>query len=177
MGIIISSGAKKADMSVSEVNGAGNSTINQLIGNRLDDEATASTIYAFLHDLWEGLHHAQLLYPDLAVPVTVTTHADAYTLGNFAEIVPANAIATEFHIHHLHLSTPSANGQYVLVLYEGTTELARVSFSRTDKKDDVEGLDVRMAHCPANSQIQAKLASSNAASPDTVNVRLWYHSH
>jgi len=164
-------------LKVPPINGLGNATINQLLGNRNDDEATASTIYAFLHDLWEGLHHPQSLYPNLAAPVTITSHADAYTLGNFTEIIPANAITAEFHIHHIHLSSPDANGQYILVLYEATTELARVSFSRTDKKDDVEGLDIRLAHCAANTQIQAKLASSNAASADSVDVRLWYHGH
>lgn len=166
-----------ANQQVPEINGTGNATINQLIGNRNDDQAIATTIYAYLHDLWEGAHHAQLLYPDLAAPVTVTSHADAYTLGSFTEIVPADAIATEFHIHHLHISSPDKNAQYILVLYNGTTELARVSFSRTDKKDDVEGLDIRMVHCAANSQIQAKLASSVNASEDSADVKLWYHPH
>jgi hypothetical protein len=127
--------------------------------------------------LWGDWHGEGFIYPDLAAPVTVTSHADAYTLGSFVEIVPVNAIDGTFHIHHVHLSSPDANGQYVLVLYNGTTELCRISVSRTDKKDDVEGLDVRMPHCAPNSQIQAKLASSNAASEDDLDVRLWYHRH
>jgi hypothetical protein len=205
MGVLISGGAKEADLTqvlvnlaaqnavliqqnvdlaeviaalqVPTVNGVGNDTINQLIGNRNDDETTGKSLYALVSDMIGDWHGEGYIYPDLAAPVTVTSHADAYTLGGFAEIVPANAIDGVFHIHHLHLSSPDANGQYVLVFYNGTTELARISVSRTDKKDDVEGLDVRMPHCAANSQIQAKLASSNAASEDDLDVRLWYHRH
>jgi len=202
MAITISAGAKKADLTevlanlaaqnavliqqnadlaeviaalqVPAVNGSGNTTINQLIGNRSDDH-DAETIFATLHDIWEGWHHEQLVYPTLAGAVTVTGHANAWTLGNFAEIVPANTIIGEFHIHHVHIVSPSANGEYELVLYNGTTEMARCGFSRTDKKDDVEGLDVITSHCAANSQIQARLASDSGG--DNAKVKLWYHLH
>lgn len=181
MGIIIGVGSTDltqvlANQQVPAVDGTGNITINQLLGNRNDGNNT-TTIYALLNDMWEDGHHNQKLYPDLAAPVTVTSHTDAYTLGDFAEIVPANAIGIEFHIHHLHLSSPDANGQYILALYVGIVEIARTSFSRTDKKDDVEGLDIRIPHIVANAQIQAKLATSNAAQQDDVDLRLWYHPH
>lgn len=203
MGVIISGGAKEADLTqvladlatqnavliqqntdlaeviaalqVPAVDGVGNATINQLIGNRNDDETTGTTIYSFLHDIWEGEHHEQLVYPTLAGAVTVATHANAWTLGNFVEIVPANAITGEFHIHHIHVIASSANGEYELVLYNGTTEIMRCSFSRTDKKDDVEGLDIIAPHSAANSQIQAKAASDSGG--DSVKVKLWYHPH
>ena len=195
MAITISAGAKKADLTevlanlaaqnaqlveviaalqVSMTNSDGNTTINQLIGNR-NDNHDAQTIYAALHDLWEGMHHKQLVYPTLADAVTVATHANAWTLGDFVEIVPANAISIEFHIHHVHIVSASANGEYELVLYNGTTEMARLSFSRTDKKDDIEGLIIITPHCAANSQIQAKVASDSGG--DTMKVKLWYHRH
>ncbi len=164
----------KVGLRVAPPSSTGNETINQLIGNR-DDNRNSETIYAALHDIWKGKHHGQKLYPNLAAAVTVTTHVDDWTLGNFAEIVPANTIAEEFHIHHLHISAPDANADYILVLYNGTTELMRVSFSVTDKKSAIGGLDVVVPYCSANSQIQAKLANSRNGNADSVDVRLWYY--
>lgn len=174
--VLTAAQASLAALQVPDPDGDGNDTINQLLGNRNDDNST-HTIFGHVHDLWEGMHHPQKVWPTLADAVIVTAHADAWTLGNYAEIVAANAISTEFHIHHIHISTPSANGEYELVLYAGTTEIARVTFTRTDKKDDVEGLDIRVPHCAANTQIQAKLASGNAGSADTLKVKIWYHEH
>ncbi len=168
--------APPVDLGVALPNSTENLTINQLIGNRNDD-LSASTVFGRLRDIWGNIHHGQRVWPALTDPVLVTAHADDWVLGNYAEIVAANAISIEFHIHHIHITAPSANGEYELVFYVATTELMRVSFSRTDKKDDVEGLEVKTPHCPANSQIQAKLASSNDASADTLKVKFWYHPH
>ncbi len=163
-------------LNVPDPDGAGNETINQLIGNRNDENLT-TTVYGFLRDLHEESHSAQFIYPNLADGTLVTAHADAWTLGNYAEVVPVNTITTEFHIHHVAICSTSANGSYVMVLYQATTEIGRFSFTRTDKKDDVEGIDIYVPHSLANAQIQAKLASSNAASEDTARVKIWYHPH
>jgi len=153
-----------------------NEFVTQLIGNR-NDGHDAQTIFGFLRDIWEEQHTCQLVYPSLAAGILTTSHLDAYTLGDFAEIVPANTITREFHIHHLHLLSPSANGDYEVRLYQGTSKIVEATFSRSDKKDDVEGLNIFTCHCDANSQIQAKLASSNAAQQDTVKIKIWYHLH
>lgn len=176
MGILISSGGKKADMSVPVANGSGNKTINQLLGNRNDDH-DVRTIFSNTNDVWEGFHHAQKVYPTLADAVTVTSDAAAWTLGNFAEVIPANAIIADFHIHHIAIVEPSANGEYELVLYNGAAEIGRVSFTRTDKKDDIEGLVFIADHCEANSQIRAKLAFGGGGGTKTAKVKVWYHPH
>lgn len=163
-------------LQVADPNSSENIIIADLLGNR-NDGHNGGSIFSNLHDLWEGDHHEQLVWPTLADPITVTAHADDWVFGEYAEIVAANAITYDFHIHHLHIAEPSANGNYELILYNGTTKILGVSFSRTDKKDDVEGLEVRTPHCPANSQIQAKVASGNDASADTLKVKLWYHPH
>jgi len=153
-----------------------NLTINDLVGNR-DDTNSAATIFARIFDSWEEKHSAQFVYPSLVDPVLVTAHTNAWTLGDFAEIIPANTIDIQFHIHHIHVCSPSANGNYEIILYNGTTEIGQASFSRTDKKDDVEGLDIFVPHCEANSQVQARIASENAAQQDTIRLKLWYHPH
>ena len=145
------------NLEVPAVDNGDNGLMRDVIGNKNDNQNSHS-VYSHTHDLWEVLHHKQKVYPTLADPVTVTANAVAWTLGNFAEIIPANAIDSEFHIHHLHITAPSDNGNYELVLFHGTVEIGRVTFSRTDKKDDVEGLAVRTSHVAANGQIQAKLA-------------------
>jgi len=166
----------KANLRVPLPNSTLNTFITQLIGNR-DDKNDAETIFGFLHDMYEETHARQLVYPFLAAGILITSHLDAYTLGNFIEVVPANTITRGFHIHHLHIMSPSANGDYALGLYEGTTPIGQITFSRTDKKDDTEGLEIFTSPCAANAQVQARLASSNAAQQDTVRVKIWYHPH
>ena len=168
--------APPVDLRVAPPDNTENLTINQLLGNR-DDGHESHTMFAHVHDNWNAIHLPQKIWPSLAGAVLVTAHADAWVLGNFAEIIAANAIAVEYHIHHVQIVAPSANGEYELVFYMGMMEVFRVSFSRTDKKDDVEGLDIRSAHCEANAQVQMKVASGNAASPDSLKVKVWYHEH
>lgn len=168
--------APPVDLRVAPPDNTGNETINQLIGNR-NDGHESHTMFSHLHDSWNALHLPQKIWPSLGDAVLVTAHADAWVLGNFAELIAVNDIAVEYHIHHVQIVEPSANGEYELVFYNGTAEIARVSFSRTDKKDDVEGLDIRSAHNAANSRLQMKVASGNAASADTLRVKVWYHEH
>ncbi len=163
-------------LNVPDPDGALNATINEVIGNRNDGNDT-DTLYGLLRDIYEESHTAQLVYPTMALGTLVTADADDWTPGAFAEVVPINTIASEFHIHHVHIMSPSANGEYEMILYRVETEISRFTFSRTDKKDDVEGINIYAPHCVANSQIQAKLASENAASADTVRLKLWYHPH
>lgn len=164
------------DLGVAAPDNTENETINQLLGNRNDGHQT-HTMFAHVYDNWNALHLPQKVWPVLADAVLVTAHADAWVLGNFSEIIAANDIPVEYHIHHVQIVEPSANGEYELVFYMGMMEVFRVSFSRTDKKDDVEGLDVRSAHCTASAQIQMKVASGNPGSADSLKVKVWYHEH
>ncbi len=163
-------------LNVPDPDGVLNATINEVIGNRSDGNNT-NTLHGLLGDVYEEIHTAQLVYPTMALGALVTAHADAWTPGAFAEVVPINTITGEFHIHHICVCSASANGDYEVILYHVETEIGRFTFTRSDKKDDVEGIDLFTPHCAANSQIQAKLASSNAASEDTVRLKLWYHPH
>ena len=167
--------AALAALQVVPVDSSENTTINQLFGNR-NDGHSAVTLFSHIHDAWEDEHHVQRVYPTLADCILVTANAAIWTLGNYTEIVPANTIEGEFHIHHICLCDPSKDGNYEIVLYAGTTELGRVTFSRTAKKDNIEGMDIVTPHCAANTQIQAKLATGmNTA--DTVKIKIWYHVH
>jgi len=164
------------DLSVPPVDGVANVVVKDVVGNR-EDGANTNTLQGRLEDVWQQSHTGQMVYPLLALGVLVTTHVDAWTLGTYATLIPANAIISEFHIHHIAISSASANGEYELRFYRGTERLAIATFTRTDKKDDVEGIDIAMPHSSANSQIRVKLASSNAAQQDTARIKVWYHPH
>lgn len=151
-----------------------NALMRDVVGSKSDGHGT-ETIYANVHDLWEGTHHIQKVYPTLADSIEVVSEEIAWTLGEFAEVVPVNTIKEEFHIHHLCISEADGNDDYELVLYAGEVEIGRVTFTRTDKKDDVEGLPIIVPHSAANTQIQAKLA--NSAGGRTAKIKLWYHVH
>lgn len=154
-----------------------NNDMRDVIGNREDANET-STIAGRIFDQWEEMHVGQMVYPLLGAGTLVTAHANAYQLGDYATIIPVNTISFGFHIHHIHILAPSANGDYELRLYTGAgVRLTIFTFSRTDKKDDVEGIDLYTPHLAANIQIRAKLASSNAAQADTARIKLWYHPH
>lgn len=162
-------------LKVAGVDSTGNVTINDLLGNRNDTDE-AETIFGTSLHTYEHTHHSMKVYPTLANAVLVTAANAAWTLGNFAEIVPINTITHTFHIHHVQIISASANGQYELVVYAGAVEITRMTFSRTDKKDDVEGLVLICPHIAANSQIQVKLASGNVGA-DTAAVKVWYQEH
>jgi|GEM_PF-6327712 len=163
------------DLSVAPINSGANVLVKDVIGNREDDN-DSTTLAGRIRDQWEETHVGQLVYPVLAQAILVTSSITAWTLGAYATIIPVDTIISDFHIHHICICSASENGAYELRLYRGTERLAMITFTRTDKKDDVEGLDIYTPHTVANSQIRAKLASSNAAQ-DTARISLWYHLH
>lgn len=153
-----------------------NNDMRDVIGNR-EDSNESTTVAGRVFDQWEEMHQGQWVYPILAQGVLVTAANAAWTLGSYATIIPANTIDQIFHIHHICICDASANGNYELRLYSGVgVRLTIASFSRTDKKDDVEGIHLNTMHLSANSQVRAKLASSNVGL-DTVRIKLWYHLH
>lgn len=161
-------------LEVPDADNGDNAFMRDVIGNK-SDVNDSNTLYAKINDLWEGTHHSQLVYPTLANPIIVTAAGGVWTLGNFAEIIPANTITEAFHIHHIGIHEASVNGGYEIVLYAGEVEMGRATFTRTDKKDDVEGLPIMLPHSLANAQIQAKVACSVGGA--TAKLKLWYHSH
>ena len=164
------------DLTVPPVDGVANIVVKDVVGNR-EDSAETNTLQGRTEDVWQQSHTGQMVYPVLATGILVTSHLNAWTLGDYATLVPANAIDCDFHIHHVCVCSASANGMYELRFYRGTERLAIITFTRTDKKDDIAGLDITMRHLSANSQVRVKLASSNAAQQDTARIKAWYHPH
>ena len=162
------------DLSVADPENTQNVLLNHLLGNK-NDNHEGDSIMAFVHTILEHVHNAGKAYPTLATSVQVTSSNVAHTLGVFREIVPVNGIDEDFDIHWVAVQAASANGEYELVLYAATTEIGKCVFARTDKKD-IDSVPFQCAIQPANTQIQAKLSTDNAAG-DTCNIKIMYHCY
>lgn len=133
-------------------------------------------LQSFLEIIEDHIHKPSLVYPTLANGVTITGAAGAWTLGAFAEIVPASTIASIFDIHHVSIEGISANDVYELVLYYGATDIecGRVRFTKTAVMDSVMNMPIQTPRIPANSKVRAKVASKGGGS-DTVDLSVFYH--
>lgn len=122
----------------------------------------------------KNLYTAELVYPTLATWKTVTATASAWTLGNYAEIVPASTITSQFIINKINLGAVSAATYYELVLYAATTEIGRSHFYTSDASYGYAFQDFKTPLIVANTQIQAKLATASGDA-DTVVISISYN--
>ena len=129
---------------------------------------------ADLDHLINHSHAEQKVYPVLDDPITVTANASGWTLGSFVEIVPVDTIDAIIHLHYIVISAISANDDYELNLYNGTTLIGTVAFVKAAGGEPSVAIPIQAPHVLANTQIQAKLAckSTNAR---TVDIKLVYH--
>ena len=130
-----------------------------------------------LHTIAEHLHGTSKVYPTLAAGVDVLSGI-AWTLGNFVEIIPANTITSPFDIHWLILENVTDDEVYEMVFYAVEVEIARIRVGVQPGVGNTVVLSpvpVQMEIQLANTQIQAKLASSGAAETATISVA--YHTY
>jgi len=154
---------------------AGNLLLRDVIGNKTDTH-DGDSLAARAHTTDEHNHAAGNVYPTLANDEQVVAAAGAWALGAFKEIVPALGITDDFDIHFINVSTASAVDVFELVLYAVTTEICRVRFSRTTNQVRVAALPTQTAIIPANTQIQAKLATQ-AGGSKTADISIQYHNY
>lgn len=138
--------------------------------------AGKKSTYDRVHILEEHAHSASNCYPTLANGTTVTGAVGAWTLGAFAEVVPASTITEPFDVHFISIEDLSAVDVYEIVLYAATTEIGRIRVARTANQDSTTQVPIQMHIQPANTQIQAKCATS-AGGSDTAVIALHYHTY
>ncbi len=171
------SGVDPSKITVPSADSADNNYIQDVVGNKSDSHSGGS-LYSKAEVLVDHIHHAAKCYPTLTSGVTVTKGAGAWALGNFAEIVPASTIGVAFDIHHINIESASADGTYELILYAATTEIGRLRFT-VDTGWLGGGLPSLPFQCgiePADTQIQAKVASGNAAA-NNIAMSIYYHTY
>jgi len=166
-------GESTAPRSVPAIDSTANTSIEQVVGNK-NDTHNGTSIKAMLHKLDEHAHKSSKVWPTLANGVVVTAGA-AWVLGAFAEIAAVNDIAVDFDIHHISVEALSANEVYEIVLYAATVEIARVRVTKNANLDGTMNVPVQCPIQPANTQIQAKLATEGGS--DTATISLFYHEY
>lgn len=169
-------GNRRLGHTLPAVDSADNDDMADVLGQK-GDSHSGNSVYALAHILDEHIHSIPFSYPTLANGVTVTGHANAWTLGSFVEIIPVNTITDDFDIHWVSISNISANDTYELYLYNGTTLIEMCpEFSRVTGVGTIIAFPSQCPRQAANSQIQAKLASK-AGGGRTADVKLNGHPY
>lgn len=123
----------------------------------------------------EHFHSVQKVRPSGAAAITVTSAGGAWALGNFSnDIIAAGDVNLPFDLHWVVISNETANAEYELVFYYGSTDIecARVVFSRSNPTLRSTELHLQTRILPAGSRIRAKLMDSAGGSACGVKVLL-----
>jgi hypothetical protein len=159
---------------------AANVTPADVIGNKLDASYSGGdSVYALIHTAEEHSHSQQYVYPTVANPVVLTAinGVGSWSAGAWVQVVPAvGGITSPFDIHHLDISSISANEDFQIDIANGTTVIASITFTRGGVQSQSVSRPVQMTVQPANSQIQARLYSG-ADNGETCGIKIWYHTY
>ena len=162
------------DLTVPAVDSPNNDDMVDVLGNK-NDTHDGDSAMARLHVLDEHAHKSSICYPSLADGVVVAGGAGVWELGNFVEIVPVNTITEEFDIHYISVEDLSAVDVYEIRLYAGEVQIGCARVARTANQDSTTQVRIQVPIQPANTQIQAKVASSGGG--DSATISLFYHEY
>jgi hypothetical protein len=159
-------------------NSSDNDLIRDVVGNKTDSYPTGDSLYALADVLVEHIHARQYVYPSAADPVTIQAinGAGTWSNGAWVQVVPAGIITDDFAIHHVDVSSMSANEDFEIDLANGTTVIGTISITRGGVQSQSISKDISCELQPANSQIQARLRSG-ADNGETCGIKIWYHVH
>ena len=164
------------DLNVVDINATANVTVKDVVGQK-EDTHLGDSLYAHAHIVEEHIHKEQLVYPTLANSIQVVGGAGAWELGVLTTLMPADTVAANmrFDIHWVIICALSANDEYELILYANTTQIGRLAFTRTDKKDVTDGVPFQCPILDPGVRIRGRLASSSGG--DNGNFKLMYHEY
>ena len=165
---------------VPAIDSPNNDFTHEVIGGK-GDSHNGNSIYAISTTIEKHLHSPAMVYPELANPVQVTCGTAApWTLGTITEVIPASTIANAIDIHWVHVSSISANGNYILKLYKGASgseeEIASIPFSRNAVQSQIGSIPTITKIQAPNERISAAVASSTGAA-NTADIKLQYHPY
>ncbi len=158
-----------------------NDFIRDVVGNKTDGH-TGTSIMSTVHTLEEHVHSIARVYPRLANPVQLQKDTGVWAAipSTKTEIIPAGTIGIDFDIHWFQVSSISANGNYIICLYQGgigvETLIGEVSVSRTAVQSQEGSALITTPIVLANTRISAGISSSNNAQ-DSLLVKLMYHEY
>ncbi len=132
--------------------------------------------------LEDHVHKGTQLYPEISDPVTITAVNTAYNpLTSISEIMSTgDAPGALFDIHWAVISNISANGDYILRLFEGEAasevEIATISIVRNAVQSQEGSIPVQTRLIAAGTRISGALSSSNVAG-NSIDVKLMLHEY
>jgi len=166
-------------LAVPAQNSAANVTINDVVGNKTDNNL-GNSLYGRLDELYDQWQAERQVYPTLAAGATVVSANANWTYGAYAVVVPANAIATNFHIFNLSVEACNRDATFQLEFYKGAADdvVTAVRFNITGGFFGNQVYFLGSEEIDANAQVRARLASSNgAAQIATIQVSIVYIQH
>ena len=158
------------------VNSPSNLDMRDVIGNKNDTHASDS-LSGHAHNTNDHFHQSCYTWPTLADGITVTAAAGPWGLSaGFTEIAAVADIAIDFDIHYISIEDLSANDVYELWLYAVEVFLGRVRFTKNANQDGTMNVPFQCPVQPANTQIQAKLATK-AGGSRSADISLFWHPY
>lgn len=167
------------DLIVPAQNSAANATINDVIGSKTDNNLGTS-LYARLDELYDQWQAERLVYPTLAAGATIVSANANWTYGAYAIIVPASTITANFHIFSISIEACDRDATFQLEVYKGAADdiVTAVRFNITGGFFGNQVMFLGSEEIDANSQVRARLASSNgAAQIATIQASIIYIRH
>jgi hypothetical protein len=128
---------------------------------------------------YEFLISEPLVHPTLNPGATILSAAANWTLGAYATIVPINIITTDFIVQTFVVESSDKDGVFEIEFYYGAADVkfASYRFAINGGFFGIPGPGARVSSpvIPANSQIRARLASSDGAlNQATLTVSIGY---
>ena len=166
------------------VNSSDNVLIRDVIGNKNDYvpvpyQEDVASILGFLKTGFYHVHGAAFLYPDKAVPVTLTSAAPSWDItGSKTEVIPASSITKNFDLHWASLSDISASLDGVIDIFAGAigeeVKIGAVDVVRTSNFSREQPVPVQVPQQPANTRISCRFSDSTTSSR-TVRIKFYGH--
>lgn len=134
---------------------------------------------AYLQTGYYHVHGAAFIYPDKAVPVTLTSAAASWgETGDITEVIPANGIIKNFDLHWCSISDISATLDGVIDIFAGAggseVKIGAVDVVRTSNFSRENPVPVQIPQQPANTRISCRFTDSTT-SQRTVRVKFYGH--
>ena len=133
-----------------------------------------------LNEVYYNLQNERLCYPTLVDGAAVVSANTDWVYGNYAVIVPAGAIAQNFHIVAVSIEACDQNAVFQLELYKapGDDIVTAVRFAVEGGFFGNQLYAVGSKEVAAGNQIRARLASSNGATAiATIAISIIYYQH
>ena len=165
-------GRRDSDYAVATANSASNTTIADVIGNKLDDNL-GNSLFSRVDELYDQFQLERKCYPSLAAGATVVSPAGLWAYGNYGVVVPVDTILVPCHILAVAIETCTiANGVFQIALYQGVTDtlISEIRFSITGGFYGNSVFVVGSKEVPARAQVRARLACSAGAATITIGV-------